>query len=124
MAGGGPFVGNNLWSTTQTAANYTYNTLTYQGYTKESIFYLSADTDLDLDGNGLPDDVDADATIGNLQKAVTWASGADDVVIYLVDHGGNGTFRMSGTEVLNAADLNTGLNDTAEEYYGKDNHSL
>ena len=57
---------------------------------RKSIVYLSADTDLDLDGNGLSDDVDADATIGNLQKAVTWASDADDVVLYLVDHGGNG----------------------------------
>jgi len=120
VAGGGPFSGNNLWSTTQTAANYTYNTLTYQGYTKETIYYLTSDTDLDLDSNGLLDDVDADATNSNLQEAVTtWALNADDVVIYLIDHGGKNTFRMSGTEVLDAVVLNTWLNEMQQTITGK-----
>lgn len=33
------------------------------GFEKETIQYLSADTDLHLDQNGLFDDVDADTTI-------------------------------------------------------------
>ncbi|RJQ44441.1 MAG: hypothetical protein C4538_10505 [Nitrospiraceae bacterium] len=31
---------------------------------------------------------------------------ADDLVLYLVDHGGNGVFRMSETEILTASQLN------------------
>ncbi|MBI2431274.1 MAG: carboxypeptidase regulatory-like domain-containing protein [Candidatus Hydrogenedentes bacterium] len=64
--------------------------------------------DLDLDGNGQADDVDTDATNANLQNAITtWAAsgGTEDVVVYLVDHGGSGSFRMSATETLSAAEL-------------------
>ena len=87
-------------------ANYAYRALTYQGFTKSTIYYLSSDTDLDLDGNGKLDDVDADATNSNLEYAIkTWALDAEDLFIYMVDHGGNGTFRMSGTELLYATNL-------------------
>jgi len=115
VAGGGPFPGNNLWDATQMCANYAYRALTYQGYTKDSIYYLSSDTGLDLDGNGILDDVDADATNVNLEYAIkTWASDAQDLFLYMVDHGGNGTFRMSGTELLYATNLDTWL-DTIQQ---------
>ncbi len=106
VAGGGPYPGNNLWDATRMCANFAYRTLTYQGFTKERIYYLSADTALDLDGNGLSDDVDGEVTAAALQDAVAaWAADADELVLYLVDHGGEGTFRLSGTETLAAADL-------------------
>ncbi len=61
---------------------------------------------MDLDGNGEADDVDGIASNANLQQAVTsWAGDADSLVIYLVDHGGMGSFRMSATETLTADDL-------------------
>jgi streptogramin lyase len=107
VAGGGPFAGNHLWESTQLSANLAYMTLGYQGFGRDAITYLSADVDLDLDMNGVADDVDGDATNANLMDAVTsWASDADNLVIYLVDHGGDGVFRMSGTETLSAAALN------------------
>ena len=115
VAGGGAYKGNNLWDATQMCANYACRALTYQGYTKDTIYYLSSDTDLDLDGNGKLDDVDADATNANLQYAIkTWASDAQDLFLYMVDHGGNGTFRMSGTELLYATNLDAWL-DTIQE---------
>ena len=115
VAGGGPYESNNIWDATGMCTNYAYRALTYQGYTKDSIYYLSADTDLDLDGNGSLDDVDADATNANLQYAIkTWALDAEDLFIYMVDHGGNGTFRMGETELLGAADLDVWL-DTIQE---------
>ena len=115
VAGGGPYAGNNLWDATEMNANHAYRALTYQGYSKENLYYLSADTDLDLDGNGKLDDVDADATNANLQYAIkTWALDAEDLFIYMVDHGGNGTFRMSGTELLYATNLDAWL-DTIQE---------
>ena len=110
VAGGGPYAGNNLWNATEMCVNYAYRSLTYQGFTKETIYYISSDTDLDLDGNGKPDDVDADATNANLQYAInTWAQDAEDLFIYMVDHGGKGTFRMGATELLKATDLDTWL---------------
>ena len=106
IAGGGPYPGNNLWNATQAASNFAYRALTYQGFNKDSIFYLSSDTGLDLDSNGITDDVDADATNANLEGAIkTWAADADRLFLYMVDHGGNGTFRMSGTETLTASYL-------------------
>ena len=110
VAGGGPYPGNNLWDATQMCANFAYRTLTMQGYTKQNIFYLSSDVDLDLDNNGEPDDVDGNATGNNLEQAIkTWAAGAASLVLYLVDHGGEHTFRMSGTETLVANDLDAWL---------------
>jgi len=106
VAGGGPFAGNNLWDATQMCANFAYRSLTYQGFTKDSIHYLTADLDLDLDNNGEFDDVAGDATNANLQYAITqWAADADEVLIYATDHGGSGTFRMSAAETLSASDL-------------------
>jgi sugar lactone lactonase YvrE len=116
VAGGGPFAGNNLWDATQASASFAYRALTYQGFTKDTIYYLSSDTQLDLDTNGVSDDVNADVTNANLQYALTtWAPQqlnglpTSDVVVYLVDHGGTGTFRMSGTETLSATALDAWL---------------
>ena len=119
VAGGGPYAGNNLWDATEMCANYAYRALTYQGYTKDTIYYLSSDTGLDLDGNGILDDVDADATNANLQYAIqNWSADAEDLFIYMVDHGGNGTFRMGETELLGAADLDSWLDGLQQTISG------
>jgi sugar lactone lactonase YvrE len=111
VAGGGPYTGNNLWDATQLCTNYAFRALTFQGYTKDTIYYLTSDTDLDLDGNGILDDVDADATNANLQTAITsWAADASDLTIYITDHGGDQNFRMGELELLTDQDLNTWLN--------------
>jgi hypothetical protein len=119
VAGGGPYPGNDLWDATQMSANFAYRTLTYQGYTKESIRYLSSNTQLDLDDNGVADDIAGDATNENLQAALAWASGAEDVLVYLVDHGGLDSFRMSGTQTLSATQLSAWLNTLQESITGK-----
>ena len=110
VAGGGPYPGNSLWDATRTCANFAYRTLSYQGYHKEGIQYLSFETNLDLDSNGEFDDIDDTTTNANLQQVITsWASDASSLVVYLVDHGGDGSFRMSGTEILAASDLDAWL---------------
>jgi len=120
VAGGGPFEGNNLWDATQTCSNFAYHASTFQGFARETIHYLSANTSFDLDGNGSLDDVDGDAQNQNLQEAITqWAGDADSLVLYLVDHGGAGTFRMSGTQILHAADLNTWLDQLQQKISGR-----
>ena len=110
VAGGGDYQGNTLWGATQMCANYAYRALIYQGFDKQTIHYLSSDTDLDIDSNGEADDVDSNATNANLQNAlIHWAKDADELVLYITDHGGDGSFRMTDTELLQASDLNTWL---------------
>jgi len=89
----------------QTNANLAYRSLNYQGFGKNDIYYLSKDTDMDLDDNGLADDVDALASNINLKNAVLeWANGAEHVIIYLIGHN-DLYFRSNATEVLNNNDL-------------------
>lgn len=115
VAGGGPGSGNNLWDATQLCANHAYRVLKHQGYTKETVYYLTSDLDLDLDIDGVADDADADATIKKLESAVTdWAKDASDLVIYLTDHGGKETFKMKDEEHLTAQQLGSWL-DTFQD---------
>ncbi len=101
IAGGGPYPGNRLWDATRLSANYAYHCLYwFRGFKKESIYYLSADTD----------DADADPSAAALQKAIQ-ESDADRLVLYFVDHGGEQKFHLSESETLSASDLNTWLND-------------
>lgn len=106
VAGGGPYPGNNLWDATQTCANFAYSALVQRGFTNETIQYLSSNTEINLDGNDMTEDVDGVPSQANLEYAVTdWANDADTLLIYLVDHGGQDNFRLTGTEILNAGDL-------------------
>lgn len=120
VAGGGPGTWNGLWDATQVCANFAYRALTYQGFTKDSIYYISANTPLDLDENGVADDVDGPNTNAQLQYALeTWASAplgglpTGDLVVYVVDHGNVGSFRMGELETLSVSDLESWL-DTAQ----------
>ena len=118
IAGGGPYDGNSIWNETQMNANFAYRALTYQGFSKDSVYYLSSNTKLDLDNDGAPE-VRADATGANLKTAITeWAAGADSLVIYFVDHGGDASLRMSASEILSASDLNSWLNTAQESIPG------
>jgi len=118
VGGSGPYKGNNLWDATEMNANYAYRVLNYQGYTNDTIYYLSSDRNLDLDGDGIPD-VDGDATNSNLQSAITqWAKDAESLVLYLTGHGGDGTFRMSETEILRAEDLASWLDELQQTMQG------
>ena len=121
VAGGGDYPGNNLWTATQMCANFSYWTLAQQGFTKQDIYYLSSDRDLDLDGNGVFDDVDDDATKGALATAIAQcsASGTDNVVLYITDHGGAGVFRLNGSELLTASDLAVFLDTLENSISGK-----
>ena len=108
--------GDTLWDDTRMCTNYAYRTLVHQGFTKDSIYYLSSDLLLDLDNNGEADDVDADATTANLQNALeSWAPApldglpTSDVVVYLCDHGGPGTFWMAPTDILEESPLSSWL---------------
>jgi hypothetical protein len=102
---------DSLWDATQVVANSAYWALTYQGFTKNTIYYLNANTGLDLDNNGEPDDVDAEATKAQLKYAITeWAKDTDNLTLYLTDHGGDKIFQLNDGQTLEAAELNDWLN--------------
>ncbi len=112
VAGGGEMIGgriNDIWDGTWRIAQKAYAALSNQGFAlKNEIRFLTAgDTEIDLDANGEFDDL-TEANLENLQHALTeWASDAQDVVVYLADHGGPGTFQLNDTEILTGDDLSS-----------------
>ncbi|MGE0083825.1 MAG: PKD domain-containing protein [Desulfococcaceae bacterium] len=113
VAGGGAYAGNTLWDATRLCANFAVRALSFQGLVKEDIRYLTSDTQLDLDNDGVPDEV-ISPSAANLRSAVEWSGDADLLVLYMVNHGGKddsgkGFFRMSGTEILSAGELDAVL---------------
>ncbi len=129
VAGCGPVrvdgTNNAIWSETQRCADYAYRTLLDRKYPKENIRYLSSATNTDIDGDGTPD-VHGDATSLNLSDAVSsWANipdnPADELLIYMIDHGGDGTFEINGKnkEELQATDLDNWLDDLQETLPGR-----
>ncbi len=120
VAGGGLYnTSNVLWDAIQKCANLAYRALLFQGYAREDIYYLSPALFGDVDGDGAADDADAIATNANLEYAIDeWAADADSLLIYMVDHGGNGIFRMGAYETLRAETLNGWLDNYQERDSG------
>jgi len=121
VAGGGPSDNayeNNIWEGIRTCTHYAYRALLYQGYTRENICYLTPEPDFEV--NGLMNNVDGDATYKNLYDAInTWVNDpnnpADELLIYMADHGGAGVFRINKDETLNAKEQIDNWLDTLQQ---------
>ena len=101
VAGGGPFLDNDLWTATRRNANHAYTALFGQGYDADSIQYLSPGAE-DVTGDG-SNEVDDDASLASLENAITdWSvntnPAATDLMIYLVGPGRGGQFLLKSTE--------------------------
>ncbi|MDB3978320.1 right-handed parallel beta-helix repeat-containing protein [Pseudomonadales bacterium] len=111
VAGGGPYAGNYLWPATEAMAEFAIASLVSQGIAREDVHYLSA-------GFGAAVDPDGEASREAIQAALLeWTQAndpADDVLLYLVDHGGPGVFELDQKEVLKAETLKTWL-DTLQD---------
>ncbi len=123
LAGGGPSQGNfvnNIWDATQLLSNKAYNTLRSQGFAKTEVKYLTAgNTEIDLDNNNLFDDLES-ATSSSLMQGITqWASDAEDVFIYLIDHGGEGSFEINPHELLSASQLDSWITQLQTKIPGR-----
>lgn len=118
VAGGGPYPGNILWDTTRTCANFAYRTLLQKGYPKDSIFYLCDDNGLDIDGNGIFDDVYGPPAPEAIKAIITEvASNAEELLLYFVDHGSDGVFSLDNAVNLLVPTLDQWL-DTYEAVSG------
>ncbi len=102
---------DSLWESTQKNADKAYKALISQGYAKEKITYLTAgETGIDVDKNGVFDDIDGSATKESIREALFQSSFEEgNILIYFVDHGNDGTFWVNEREVLYAAELDTWL---------------
>lgn len=89
-------------------------------FTPENIYYLTADADdLGRTINGLPV-IDDLATTQALEETITqWASDVEDVSIYIVSHGGNKTFLIDETTILEAQQLKQWLDTLQTKISGR-----
>jgi len=115
VAGGGPYFGNALWPATKNMANFAYETLRFQGLDDDDIIYLSEE-ELEI-VDGLP-------TNESVRQAVISLAGSpeervEDVLIYMVDHGGDGVFKLDEQTLLYAEDLKLWLDELHQSYDGK-----
>jgi hypothetical protein len=104
VAGGGPYPSNFLWSATKNMANYAYAALRFQGLTDDEIIYLSEEPRAEVDG--VPTIQSITESISNLN---TEESPSKEVLIYFVDHGGNGIFKVSESTLMTAEQLKSAL---------------
>ncbi len=120
VAGSNSYPDNYLWDDTWLCTTYAYLSLLSQGYTRETVCFLSPDKNFDGNHDGQFNDVDDDATAAALQNALTvWAADAGEVLLYMSDHGGKGTFYLNENEILRAETLNGWLNTLQNAMPGK-----
>ncbi len=115
VAGGDSEQSPEVLRAAEMCTNVAYRALLQQGYSKETIYFMRSKTDVDLDQNGLFDDVDATTTADNLQEAiVTWGRDASNLIVYLVGPGETEGFRIGKEEVVDGAMLDGWL-DTLQQ---------
>ena len=118
VAGGPDEIPNRIWDATCLNANLAYNALLYRGYSPKNIYYLSCDTDIDSDNDGIFD-IDSLATVNNLEIAIKdWSHNADELILYMIGHGDTGKFHINYDEILDAQELDLWL-DELEMYLSK-----
>ncbi len=110
VAGYRSYPSDSLWDRTKLCANMAYLSLLTQGYKSENIYYLSPEA-VDLDGDG-QNDVDAAPNLQNLSYAIkTWTQGIPELLLYITDHGGSGTFQLNESQILDATTLDDWLDE-------------
>ncbi len=103
---------DSLWRDTQKCTKYAYLSLLTQGYTRERVYFLSPDN-TDIDGDGNLNDIDGDTSKAGLQKTISDRAldSTGELLIYMTDHGGNGTFYLNEKEIMKAEELDGWLDD-------------
>jgi len=106
VAGGGPYPGNFLWDATKAAANLSYRALKAQGFSDDDIVYLSEEISPGVDG------VPTREAIGQAVAAIAESSeNITDVVIFMVDHGGEEVFKLTERDLFYATELREMFDD-------------
>ena len=119
-AGGSGDPSDRLTVPTRTCANYAYLSLLSQGYSRENIRFLASHIEMDVDGDGFANDVDDTCASATLSSAIAeWGADASELIVYLVDHGGDGTFFANAGEIIRVSDLDGWLDNAQSAIPGK-----
>jgi len=127
VAGGG-ITNNTLWTTTEYLANRFYRVLKSRRFTHDQITYMSPHThNYDFEGDGVDDIIidDNNPSVFDIQTYLEalYPTGQNPrvdeskpLIIYLVDHGGVGKFKVNlGNEYLLASDFDGWLDTLQTE---------
>ncbi len=110
-----------IWKEIQLVANYAYKALSFQGYSDDKIYYLSSDTNTDVNEDGI-NDTDAPAAYSELSELMETMANenppASGLILYFVGHGENSAYRINADETIEAEELNTWLNRLQENING------
>ncbi len=102
VSGGGPGSVPDIWKETKLCADAAYRAMRWRGYTDDDIYYLTSESDQNFPTDGIP-------SKSRLQYAVsTWANEGDapsELLLYLVDHGGDGIFKVAPGEEVTVGEL-------------------
>jgi len=105
VVGGGDYSGNDLWDATQICGFFAYRILAFCGFQKEDIILLSSGRTFDYDGNSTNIDI-VKANTDNLKMAIAeFGAYADQLVVYMVDHGDHEQFHLNYNTKLSALEL-------------------
>ena len=123
VAGGGASTDtfdNPIWDATELLSNNAYYALRAQDLGKDDILYLtSGNTENDLDEDGRYDDLHT-ATLASLEQAMlNWAANTDNLIVYLIGHGGEGRFKINQREILTSKQLKIWLDGLDKTITGK-----
>ena len=105
------------WAILNNMANMAHHTFRQRWFDNDSIYYLNANMNQGLDGNGT-NDADGLPTLAAFQYAMTdwlvstnWGGLVDKLTVCLIGESTNGGFRMNGTETLTASALSLLLDE-------------
>jgi len=115
---------DELWNITSFCSKHGYLVLKKLGYSDEDIHFLHPGENIDADDDGNANDVDNAPTISSLYNAITnWSNESErpayDLMIYMVDHGGDGIFKINPDEDLTSENLNLWLDELQQTLPGE-----
>ncbi len=97
-------------------AGHAYKNLIKQGFSVNDVFYVSSGPLPDPYQSAIPNDLHRPSTKASLEYACRdWADDAEQVILYMVGHGGQGNFRINDTELVDADELDLWLDELQEE---------
>ncbi len=103
-----------------TCINAAHGILDLQGYDDETIYRLSDPLLPGTYRNRSSYQTDGSPSKESIRQAILeWASDANDLLLYMVGHGGNGNFQPNQTELLKAQELDSWLDSLQAKIPGK-----
>lgn len=116
VAGGGAKSTNTLWPATNALTQQAYRTFKIRGFSDDDIFFFHPDKSIDVDGDGIFDEIsnDASPTLAEFQAQIEAFRDSDEsgpLYIYLVDHGAIDKFQIFPEQILKANEFDEMLDD-------------